>query len=133
MDARQAGMLKSIDPVELGTRIRSARVARGMTQTDLAGTELSVGYVSRIESGQRRPTGKVFAQIAARLGTQMDELLLGVAPREYDEIRLTLDYAELSLESGQLEEAAARSVEALERAAAATLDELVDRARYLHA
>ncbi len=126
-------MLKAIDPSELGTRIRAARVARGMTQTDLAGEELSVGYVSRIESGQRRPTGKVFQQLAAQLGTTMDELLLGVTPREYDEIRLTLDYAELSLESGEPEDAATRSSEALDRASASSLGDLADRARYLHA
>lgn len=132
MDSRQAEMLKSIDPRDLGTRIRAARVARGMTQTDLAGGELSVGYVSRIESGQRRPTGKIFQVLAARLGVPMDELLLGVAPREYDEIRLTLDYAELSLESGEPEEAATRSREGLERASAASLADLTDRARYLY-
>ena len=133
MDARQAEVLKSIDPGALGLRIRAARVARGMTQTDLAGDELSVGYVSRIESGQRRPTGKVFQHLAVRLGTSLDELLLGVAPREYDEIRLTLDYAELALESGQPEEAAMRSHEALERSSGAALEELAERARYLHA
>ena len=55
MDSRGAAMLKEIDPAQLGDRIRAARVAKGWTQTQLAGTEISVGYVSRIESGQRRP------------------------------------------------------------------------------
>jgi transcriptional regulator with XRE-family HTH domain len=55
MDARQADLLRKIDPAELGQRLRAARVAKGMTQTDLAGADVSVGYVSRIEAGQRRP------------------------------------------------------------------------------
>src|ERR671910_3816854 len=43
MDARQADLLRKIDPAELGHRLRAARVAKGMTQTDLAGADVSVG------------------------------------------------------------------------------------------
>ena len=59
MDARQADLLRKIDPAELGHRLRAARVAKGMTQTDLAGADVSVGYVSRIEAGHRRPNLQV--------------------------------------------------------------------------
>ena len=51
MDSGDAGLLKEIDPAQLGNRIRAARVAKGWTQTRLAGDDISVGYVSRIESG----------------------------------------------------------------------------------
>ena len=54
MDSRNADLLKDIDPSELGQRIRALRVAKGWTQTDLAGGDISVGYVPRIESWQRR-------------------------------------------------------------------------------
>ncbi|PVG80572.1 transcriptional regulator, partial [Nocardioides gansuensis] len=110
-----------------------ARVAGGLTQTELAGSEVSVGYVSRIESGHRRPNGRVLVELAARLGVSVEELLVGAAPRELDEIRLALDFAELSLESGEPVEAEARAAEALARAESASLDDLADRAGFLHA
>ena len=101
MDARQADLLRTIDPAELGLRLRAARVAKGMTQTDLAGDEVSVGYVSRIEAGHRRPNLQVLTDLCRRLGSPVEQLLMGVAPQDLEHIRLTLDFAELSLESGQ--------------------------------
>jgi len=132
MDAQQAELLKRIDPAELGGRLRAARVAKGLTQSQLAGPGLSVGYVSRMESGDRRPSGKVLAELASRLGVPPEQLLGGMAPREVDEIRLALDYVELSLESGEPQEAETRVREVLERVPAAE-DDLAERARYLHA
>jgi tetratricopeptide (TPR) repeat protein len=131
MDSRDAELLKEIDPTQLGHRIRAARVAKGWTQTELAGGDVSVGYVSRIESGQRRPNSAVLGDLAARLGVPVDHLLRGVTAREYDEIKLTLDFAELSLESGQHLEAEAQAREAVERATVASQDELAYRGRFI--
>lgn len=133
MDARQADLLTSIDPLALGRRLRAARVAKGLTQTELAGTSISVGYVSRIESGHRRPNGKVLTELATRLGVPVDQLLVGAAPRELDEIRLALDFAELALESGEPVEAESHSAQALARAESTSLDDMADRAHFLHA
>jgi tetratricopeptide (TPR) repeat protein len=131
MDARQADLLRKIDPAELGHRLRAARVAKGMTQTDLAGTEVSVGYVSRIEAGHRRPNLQVLTDLCARLGTPVEQLLLGVAPQELEQIKLNLDFAELALESGQAPSAELQAREALEQAEAASLKELAYRGRLL--
>jgi transcriptional regulator with XRE-family HTH domain len=131
MDSRDAALLKDIDPAELGNRIRAARVAKGWTQGQLAGADISVGYVSRIESGQRRPIAAVLEDIASRLGVPADHLLRGVTAREYDEIKLTLDFAELSLESGQHLEAESQARQALDRATACSQTELALRARFL--
>lgn len=131
MDARDADLLKEIDPTELGQRIRAARVAKGWTQTQLAGEDISVGYVSRIESGQRRPNGQTLEDLAARLGIPSERLLRGVTAREYDEIKLTLDFAELSLETGQHLEAERQAREAVERAEGASQDELAFRGHYI--
>jgi len=131
MDARQADLLRKIDPAELGHRLRAARVAKGMTQTDLAGADVSVGYVSRIEAGHRRPNLQVLTDLCVRLGTPVEQLLMGVAPQELEQIKLTLDFAELSLESGQAQAAEAQAREALEQAEGASLKELVYRARFL--
>jgi transcriptional regulator with XRE-family HTH domain/Tfp pilus assembly protein PilF len=131
MDSADAALLKEIDPAQLGDRLRSARVAKGWTQTQLAGEHISVGYVSRIESGHRRPNAAVLEDMSARLGVPVEHLLRGVTAREYDEIKLTLDFAELSLESGQGLEAEAQARQALDRAVVGTQEQLAFRARYL--
>ncbi len=131
MDVRDADLLKELDPAELGQRIRAARVAKGWTQTQLAGNDISVGYVSRIESGQRRPNSQTLDDLATRLGVPTEHLLRGVTAREYDEIKLTLDFAELSLETGQHIEAESQARDAVERASVASQDELVFRGRFI--
>ena len=54
-----AHVLNALDTVELGARIKAARVAAGLTQPALAGKEASVAFLSRIESGQRRPSAEL--------------------------------------------------------------------------
>src|SRR5690348_2222763 len=51
-----AHALTTADPAQLGARIKAARVAAGLTQPQLAGTDASVAFLSRIETGQRRPS-----------------------------------------------------------------------------
>ena len=60
-----AHALTALDPAELGARIKAARVAAGLTQPELAGSDASVAYLSRIESGQRRPSAELL-EIARR-------------------------------------------------------------------
>lgn len=101
VDAQQVNLLKGIDPKVLGQRIRASRMAKGLTQGQIAGQEASVAYVSRIEAGQRRPSSKLLEQFAVRLKTTVDDLLLGPNDEQLGEMRLALDYAELSLEYGE--------------------------------
>jgi transcriptional regulator with XRE-family HTH domain len=133
MDTRHIGLLKDCDPTEVGARLKALRLSKELTQADVAGDAMSVAYLSRMESGQRRPTAKMLAQLAQRLDVSVDELLGGTTSRELDEIRLTLDYAELSLESGEAGEALTHVRDALDRLAAAPTDALNDRARFLAA
>ena len=80
-----------------------------MTQSDLASREVTISYVSRIESGQRRPDGRVLVGLADRLGVSVDDLLGGAgeadAGETVDATRLALDYVELTLELGDANEA----------------------------
>ncbi|WP_327132131.1 helix-turn-helix domain-containing protein [Streptomyces sp. NBC_01343] len=50
-----------------GRRLRALRVARGMSQSELAGTEISAAYLSRLESGARPPTPRVLSYLCGRL------------------------------------------------------------------
>lgn len=131
MDVADVKLLQEIRTVELGERLRAARMAKGWTQSDLAGDLVSVGYVSRLESGQRRPNPEVLEQLASRLGLPVEELLRGPGARERDEIRLGLDYAELALEHGEHVEAEVRARTARDRAQATAQWDLADRGRYL--
>jgi len=109
MDANIAELSKSIDPAILGRRLRNARVSAGLTQTQLAAGDASTAYISRIEAGQRRPDLKLLGALAGRLGTTVEELLVGVTHDPWAELQVELDYAELDLASGNAEAALERS------------------------
>lgn len=86
----------------VGSRLRRARLAAGLSQTALAGEDLSPSYISHVESGRREPTPGVVALLAARLGVHPSEL----SPQEAGpEAELVLAQAALGL--GNAEEALA--------------------------
>lgn len=124
MDTHLAELSRTIDPAILGNRIRNARVAAGMTQSQAGGDVASTPYISRIESGHRRPDLQLLERIADRLGTTAEELLLGVTGDKRSELQLALDYAELALNSGNPLEAVERADEVLAGSAGSQLTEL---------
>lgn len=74
-----AKLLDEADQAALGKRICHARIARGLTQAQLAEpAEVSAAYLSRIEDGQRRPSMEVLVAIAERMHVRPRDLLLGV-------------------------------------------------------
>lgn len=133
MDSRHAALLAQTDREALGRRLRSARQARGLTQGEVAQDIMSVAYLSRLEGGHRRPTAPALQALALRLEVSVESLLGEADHREVDEVRLALDYAELSLESGEPEDAEKHLQRALDRLAVARMDGLRERARLLHA
>lgn len=116
MEPRLASVSRSIDPAVLGERIRNIRVAAGMTQGDLAGSDASIAYISRIEAGKRRPELTLLARLAKRLKVTPEELLLGVSRDRRAELQVTLDYADLALRSGNAVDALAKSADVLDAA-----------------
>ncbi len=78
-------------------RLRTARRAAGLSQTELAGDGISPSYVSLLESGRRRPSPAVAAQLAAKLGCSTSQLLDGEPSEHERRIQLELAYAELAL------------------------------------
>lgn len=59
----------------LGERLRSLRLAAGLTQTQVAGERFSKEYISQIERGKTRPTDESIAWLADRL--RVDAAFLG--------------------------------------------------------
>ncbi|UUW93014.1 helix-turn-helix domain-containing protein [Pimelobacter simplex] len=71
-------MHEMIDAAVLGHNIKTARRAAGLTQADVVGGDVSAAYLSRIESGERRPEFNLLERIAARLGVSTEQLLTGL-------------------------------------------------------
>jgi transcriptional regulator with XRE-family HTH domain len=56
----------------LGEKVREARHELGLSQAQLAGEELTKGFISQLESGLVRPSIRSLQLIAARLGKPLD-------------------------------------------------------------
>jgi tetratricopeptide (TPR) repeat protein len=133
VDPHLAELLREVDPAVLGRRIRTARLDRGLTQAQVADARASVGYMSRIEAGQRRPDGTLLAFMADQLSVSVEELLTGVSRDDLDGLRLALDYAELSLATGSASDALTSADDVIERAPEAGGQELVRQALFVRA
>ncbi|WP_181140787.1 helix-turn-helix domain-containing protein [Streptomyces sp. Ru62] len=55
-----------------GKRLRQLRQQRGISQVDLTGPGMSAAYLSRLESGNRRPTERAVTYLAQRLGVPVE-------------------------------------------------------------
>ena len=73
------GSIETAPTPGLGERVRTARRERGMSQAQLAGDELTKGFISQVESGLVRPSVRSLQIIATRLAKSLD-YFLGDAP-----------------------------------------------------
>lgn len=112
MEPELALATRTIDSTLLGQRIKSARLAAGLTQRQLAGDGLTAGYVSRIEDGSRRPSVSDLERMAEMIGTTLAALVAQPEPADQPQLRLRLDHAELALLSGDCQRAFDEAVEA---------------------
>jgi transcriptional regulator with XRE-family HTH domain len=133
MEPELAHALTAVSPAQLGGRVRAARVAAGLTQSQLAGQDASVAYLSRIESGQRRPSAALLETLAARLGVAIDYLVVGRGWEDARRLELLLDHAELSLVGGEAANALAQVREVLESPAIQAVPGGPQRAKYVEA
>src|SRR4030095_7419608 len=81
-DQLTAARTTSAARTSMGERVRQLRIARGLTQTALAGERFSQEYVSQIERGKTRPTGETVEWLASRLGVDPSFLETGVSSDE---------------------------------------------------
>ena len=91
--------------LQLGERLRSLRIAAGLTQSELAGGRFSKEYLSQIERGKTRPTGETLEWLAARLGTDPGYLESGVSADERGRVEAALARAEALTEDHRHTEA----------------------------
>src|SRR3954470_16910287 len=110
---------RSEPTMELGERLRSLRVAAGLTQSELAEGRFSKEYLSQIERGKTQPTPDTLEWLAERLGVDPAYLGSGVSAEERGIVEAALARAEALLEQPDYV-AAAREFEAGRAAVAAT-------------
>lgn len=111
MEPGIAELSRTIDVAELGRRIRNARVSAGMTQSQVAGDDVTPAHLSRIEDGQRRPKLDLLTRMAERMGTTVAALLEDSLPPERLRLMVALDHAELELRGGAPDNALAMAVQ----------------------
>jgi len=90
----------------IGTRVKRLRLARGMTQKELAEPKYTYAYVSYIESGRRNPSKEAVEHLASKLGVTPDELLTGRPADLIPRLELKLQEARIALSDGHVAEAA---------------------------
>lgn len=83
-----------------GEQLRALRLARNMTQAEVAGNLLSVSYISLLESNRRQPTRETVEILAQSLGCRPGELS-GDPCEQAPPAALALRHADLSLQSGE--------------------------------
>ncbi len=94
----------------VGARIRELRKQAGMTQRDLAGDDMSPGFLSQVERGLTSPSLHSLHIIAENLGVPTSALMPGTASESDDRrsrIEILLSLTESQRLIGQLEEALA--------------------------
>jgi transcriptional regulator with XRE-family HTH domain len=82
---------------KVGQRIRRLRLQRGLSQRQLAGPGVSYAYISRIESGARKPSLKALRTLARKLDVDLEYLETGNPVPAAADRELRLRDAELEL------------------------------------
>ena len=95
-----AELSRTIDLGLLGRRIKAARVAAGLTQLQLAAPDISAAYLSRIESGDRRPDLKLLVRLAEKTNVPLEQFVIGINPSQRVELSLELDHAAIAVALG---------------------------------
>lgn len=94
---------------DLGRVLRGLRLEHGLTQSDVAGSDLTKALVSQIELGRTRPSAETLELIACRLGTSADRVLASLpsrrAPLGPSDAAAGLRRVEALIAVGRLEEA----------------------------
>lgn len=65
------------DPVAVGTRLKEARLAAGLSQRELSFPGCTAVYICRIEHGDRVPSLQVLRELARRVGVDENYLATG--------------------------------------------------------
>jgi len=89
----------------IGERVRQLRIARGLTQAEVARDRVTKEYVSQIERGRARPTARTLEWLAERLGVERAYLETGSSLEESERAAGLVVRAEAAVNGNHFEEA----------------------------
>jgi tetratricopeptide (TPR) repeat protein len=89
----------------IGTRMRRLRLAKGMTQRELAEPKYTHAYISTIEAGRRIPSRPALEFLAKQLGVDVDELATGKPADLEPRLEARLMEARIDVSGGKLDQA----------------------------
>jgi tetratricopeptide (TPR) repeat protein len=101
----QATQIPIPAPTVLGERVRQLRIARGLTQADVARDRFTKEYVSQIERGRARPTGPTLEWLAERLGVERSYLETGSSSEDSERAAGLVVRAEAGIQGSRYDEA----------------------------
>ncbi|HVH64847.1 MAG TPA: helix-turn-helix transcriptional regulator, partial [Candidatus Acidoferrum sp.] len=100
----------------VGERLRQARLARGLTQEQLAQGLATKGFISQVERNHATPSLAKMRLLAERLGLPLGDLTGERPPLELSYLRKS---AELAVKAGEPERALSLAAEAASHATTA--------------
>ena len=133
MDLELAERLAALDPALVGRRLREARIAAGLTQPQVCAGAASVGYLSRIERGDRRTGPELLEKLCANIGVAAELIIEGTEPADPRAWECELDFAELEVVTGATTSAAGRVAELMKDDRLTGHERLLERARLVKA
>jgi tetratricopeptide (TPR) repeat protein len=133
IDPDLAYLSRTVDAAVLGARIKAARVAAGLTQSELVGEHASAAYLSRIEAGARRPELRLLVEIARRANTTVEQLVRGFGGEKQIELRLTLHRARFALECGDPAQALELAGSVVDQSSSSDVPAVVEDAQVVYA
>lgn len=81
-DREDLGMRDNLDYKAISARVKALRSAQEYTQETLAeAIDVSTSFIGHIERGEKKCSLETMSRLAARLGTTLDYLVLGVENR----------------------------------------------------
>lgn len=116
---RDAAVAELTPAQKMGKRLREARLRLSMTQSEVAGDQFSVSYISAVERGQIRPSLGALEQLSERLEVALTDLVSdervsegvatggreAAAERRQEEAEAKLRLAQIYIHQGKFREA----------------------------
>jgi tetratricopeptide (TPR) repeat protein len=90
----------------VGKRLRHLRLAKGLTQRELAEPRYTHAYLCSIETGRKPGSKAALEYFATKLGVSLEELTTGRSPHLETQLGLRMMEGRVALSAGKLDEAA---------------------------
>ena len=98
---------KKASPTAVGERVRRLRIARGLTQTELANGRFTKEYMSQIERGRVRPTAETLEWLGDQLGVGREYIEVGVSSEGSERAASLIVRAEAAINASKYDDALA--------------------------